>query len=79
MATLFVYVYILETLLKQAVAPEQVRILTGHEKDSSAQRDDMFGRFKDTPGAVLITPLVKEGVPSLRWSRCMVIPSRLAR
>jgi superfamily II DNA or RNA helicase len=37
-----------------------VRIL--FSKDSSGQRDEAFEWYKSTKGAVLITPLVKEGV-----------------
>ena len=54
------HVYILEALLKKAVRPELVDILIG--KDTPVQRDDCFDWFRNTPGAVLVTPLVREGV-----------------
>jgi len=76
-ATRTAYVYILEALLKKSVDPERVRILTGHEKDSPVQRDEMFQWFKDTPGAVLITPLVKEGI-SINEISCMVVADFVA-
>lgn len=54
------HIFILEALIQQAVDPSLVRIL--FSKDSSGQRDAAFEWFKSTKGAILITPLVKEGV-----------------
>ena len=54
------HIYILEALLKAAIKPELVDILFG--QDTPATRDDRFNWFRNTPGAVLVTPLVKEGV-----------------
>jgi superfamily II DNA or RNA helicase len=54
------HIYILEALIKRVVDPDRVRIL--FSKDTSLQRDETFQWFRETPGAVLITPLIKEGV-----------------
>jgi len=54
------HVYILESLLQKAVNPELVDILIG--KDTPKARDECFDWFRSTPGSILITPLVKEGV-----------------
>lgn len=54
------HVYILETLLRKALPHELVRVLIGD--DSPKERDAAFAWLKQTPGAVLVTPLVKEGV-----------------
>lgn len=59
-ATRTMHVLILESLMFDAVDPELVRVLMG--EDSKSKRDHTFDWFKQTPGAVLITPLVKEGV-----------------
>lgn len=52
------HVYLLESLLLDAVQNVEVMIGTA----SSAERDRVFDWIKRTPGAVLVTPLVKEGV-----------------
>lgn len=54
------HIYILEALLKAAINPELVDILFG--VDTPATRDSRFEWFRNTSGAVLVTPLVKEGV-----------------
>ena len=59
-ATRTMHVLILESLIFDAVDPEIVRVLMG--EDGKSKRDHTFDWFKRTPGAVLITPLVKEGV-----------------
>jgi len=69
------HVYILEALLKKAVKPELVDILVG--KDTPKARDDCFDWFKATPGSILITPLVKEGV-SINEIRAGVIADYVA-
>jgi len=63
-ATRTPHVYILQTLLeREGLRP---RVLTG--MDSTAERDDTFKWLVKTPGAILISPIVKEGVslPELR-------------
>jgi superfamily II DNA or RNA helicase len=76
-ATRTTHVYILEALLNKAIPRKFVRILTGYEKDSPEQRDAMFAWFKATPGAVLITPLIKEGV-SINEIAAMVVADHVA-
>jgi len=58
-ATRTPHVLILEALLSQRL-PGLVRALTGEA--STPQRNEMFGWLKRTKGAVLVTPLIKEGV-----------------
>lgn len=74
-ATRTTHVYILEALLSKAVGQSNVRILIGD--DSPNERDDAFEWFKATPGAVLITPLVKEGV-SINEIKAMVVADHVA-
>ena len=76
-ATRTTHVYILEALLKKVIPKEMVRILTGYEKDSPEQRDAMFEWFKQTPGAVLISPLIKEGI-SINELRAMVVADHIS-
>jgi superfamily II DNA or RNA helicase/intein/homing endonuclease len=64
------HVYILEAMLAEVINPDLVDILVG--KDTSVARDACFEWLKQTPGAVLITPLIKEGV-SLNCLRAGVI------
>ena len=54
------HIYILEALLKAVIKPALVDILFGF--DTPATRDNRFEWFRSTPGSVLVTPLVKEGV-----------------
>jgi superfamily II DNA or RNA helicase len=54
------HVLILETLLKRALGDDMVQVLFSDH--TSKQRDEAFDWFKSTPGSVLISPLVKEGV-----------------
>ena len=60
------HIFILEGMIGKAIGPEKVRILLGDH--SSKERDEVFNWFRHTPGGVLISPLVKEGVsiPELR-------------
>jgi superfamily II DNA or RNA helicase len=58
-ATRTLHVLIIETLLAEAGLAE-VRTLTG--EDTSKTRDEAFAWLVGTPGAVLVSPLVKEGV-----------------
>jgi superfamily II DNA or RNA helicase len=74
-ATRTVYVYILEALLKKELGDDIVRILVG--EDSPKERDEMFNWFRSTPGAVLVSPLLKEGV-SINELRCMVVADHVA-
>jgi superfamily II DNA or RNA helicase len=69
------HIYILESLIKRVVDPDLVQILFA--KDTSVQRDECFEWFKTTPGAVLITPLVKEGV-SINEIRAGVVADYVA-
>jgi superfamily II DNA or RNA helicase len=69
------HIYILESLIKRVVDPDLVQILFA--KDTSVQRDECFEWFKSTPGAVLITPLVKEGV-SINEIRAGVVADYVA-
>lgn len=69
------HIYVLESLIKRVVNPDLVRIL--FSRDSSGQRDETFEWFKTTPGAVLITPLIKEGV-SINEIRAGVIADYVA-
>lgn len=61
-ATRTVHVLILEAILTstEGIEPDKVMTLIG--EDSPARRNKAFAWFKRTPGAILITPLVKEGV-----------------
>jgi superfamily II DNA or RNA helicase len=59
-ATRTMHVLILEALLFDAIGEEQVRALMG--EDSPSKRNSTFDWFKHTPGAVMVTPLIKEGV-----------------
>lgn len=76
-ATRTTHVYILEGMLKRVVDPNLVRILIGYEDSSPQQRDEMFTWFKSTPGAILVTPLVKEGV-SINEIRAVVVADHVA-
>ena len=58
-ATRTPHVLILEALLSARI-PGLVRCLTGEA--STSQRNEMFGWLKRTRGAVLVTPLIREGV-----------------
>ncbi len=63
-ATRTPHVYILQTLLQEAGM--EPRVLTG--MSSSSERDETFDWLVSTPGSILISPIVKEGVnlPELR-------------
>jgi superfamily II DNA or RNA helicase len=55
-----IHIYILETLIKKAIGEDKVSILLGEH--TSKERDRTFDWFRHTPGGVLISPLVQEGV-----------------
>lgn len=59
-ATRTMHVLLLESLISAELGYDCVRTLVG--EDSSKERDRVFQWFRATPGAVLITPLAKEGV-----------------
>ena len=61
-ATRTIHVLLLEATIRAlgVIGDDKIRTLVG--EDSSRQRDKTFDWFKSTPGSVLITPLVKEGV-----------------
>lgn len=59
-ATRTLHVYILQAELEKRIGTEFVRIL--FSEHSAEERDIAFQWLKDTPGSVLISPLVKEGV-----------------
>lgn len=73
-ATRTTHVYILEALLKKELG-DKVDILVGEA--SPTERDAMFEWFKATPGSVLVTPLVKEGV-SINEIRSMIVADHVA-
>ena len=54
------HVLILEAMIKEAVGPDHVQVLFSDH--TPKQRDAAFDAFRHTPGSVLISPLVKEGV-----------------
>lgn len=74
-ATRTTHVFILEALLKKALGDPKVDILIG--EDSPTERDQRFAWFKATPGAVLVTPLIKEGV-SINEIRAMIVADHVA-
>jgi superfamily II DNA or RNA helicase len=59
-ATRTLHILILQASIAKLVNPDLVRILFSNH--DSKERDETFEWLKTTPGAVLITPLVKEGV-----------------
>ena len=69
------HIYILESLLQKVIDPEMVRILFGWA--TPKERDEAFDWFRSTPGSVLITPLVQEGV-SIHQIRAMVVADYVA-
>jgi len=59
-ATRTLHILILQACISKVVDPSLVKIL--FSTHDSTERDETFEWLKKTPGAVLITPLVKEGV-----------------
>jgi superfamily II DNA or RNA helicase len=59
-ATRTLHVLILQAAIEKRIDPKLVRIL--FSEHTSSERDDTFDWFRETPGSVLISPLVKEGV-----------------
>jgi len=74
-ATRTTHVYILESLIQDALEKDTVNILVGD--DSPARRDAIFDWFKATPGCCLVTPLIKEGV-SIHEIRAMIVADHVA-
>jgi superfamily II DNA or RNA helicase len=69
-ATRTLHVMVLQAALERAIGPDLVRVLYGTH--NSKERDEAFEWFKATPGAVLISPLVKVGV-SINEIRAMIV------
>lgn len=59
-ATRTLHVLLLQAGLGHVIDPNLVRIL--FSEHDTKERDEVFQWLKDTPGSVLISPLVKEGV-----------------
>lgn len=75
-ATRTLHVYVLESVIKECgVNPELVRVL--FSEHSSKERDDTFSWFRRTKGAIMVTPLVKEGV-SINELRAGIIADPVA-
>jgi superfamily II DNA or RNA helicase len=74
-ATRTAYVYILHALISEAIGKSNVEVLFG--KHSPGTRDDVFDWFKTTPGAVIVTPLIKEGV-SINEIQAMVVADHVS-
>lgn len=68
------HILILEDLIKRYVPSDKVRIL--FSKNTATERDETFDWLRNTPGAILITPLVKEGV-SINEIRAGVIADHI--
>lgn len=70
------HILILEALIKKKLGdPERVRIL--YSDHTTAERDEAFEWLKSTPGSVLISSLVKEGV-SINELRAGVVADYVA-
>lgn len=74
-ATRTTFVYMLEALLQNEIKGDKVKILVGEA--SPAERDSMFEWFKTTPGAVLISPLIREGI-SINEIRCVIVADHVS-
>jgi len=61
-ATRTPHVLILEALLRQRMGMDANKVCMLFGDDTTARRNKVFAWFKSVPGAVLISPLVKEGV-----------------
>lgn len=73
-ATRTTHVLILEALLKAELDPDSVRALWSEH--TSKQRDDCLEWLRQTPGSVLVSPLVKEGV-SINQIQAVVVADRI--
>jgi superfamily II DNA or RNA helicase len=65
-----IHVLMLESLMKKRLGEDRVQIL--FSEHTTKQRDKTFDWLRNTPGAVIITPLVKEGV-SIPEIRAMIV------
>lgn len=65
-ATKTVHIMILQGMLEKVIDPDKIRIL--YSEHSSRERDEVFDWFRETPGAVMVSSIVKEGVsiPEIR-------------
>lgn len=54
------HIYLLEAAIKSLVNPDLVKICFGWA--TPLQRDEVLTWFRNTPGSILISPLIKEGV-----------------
>jgi superfamily II DNA or RNA helicase len=61
-ATRTIHVLVLEALLTATKGIDPAKVMTLVGEDSPARRNKVFAWFKKTPGAILVTPLIKEGV-----------------
>lgn len=61
-ATRTVHILILEAMLLKDEDIDSEKVMTLVGEDSPARRNKVFAWFKRTHGAILITPLIKEGV-----------------
>lgn len=61
-ATRTVHILILEAMLLNSPDIDSSKVKTLVGEDTSSKRNKVFAWFKATPGAILISPLVKEGV-----------------
>jgi superfamily II DNA or RNA helicase len=61
-ATRTVHILILEAMMLQDEGIDSEKVMTLVGEDSPSRRNKAFAWFKRTPGAILITPLIKEGV-----------------
>lgn len=74
-ATRTIHVMMLAKMLEDYLDPKLIRTLYGDS--STKERDTVFQWFRDTPGAVLVTPLVKVGV-SINEIEAGVVADRVA-
>lgn len=59
-ATRTLHVLLLQAGLEKVVDPKLVKIL--FSENDTVERDETFAWLKETPGSILVSPLVKEGV-----------------
>lgn len=74
-ATRTIHVMILKSLLSKVIPADKLRVLVGTA--STKERDATLEWVKKTPGCVLISPLIKEGV-SINELEAGVIADRIA-
>lgn len=69
-ATRTIHVMILEAVLRKQIDPDRVRTLWGQH--TTKERDEALSWFASTPGSILVSPLLKEGV-SIPEIRALVV------